>query len=503
MTPELQARLKHCTSLPSIPSVAIKILDLSKNPDVCPEDVSAVVRLDPALSAKLLRIANSPIYSRISKIGSIQQALTLLGVDASLNLALSFSLVSGLQQQLQHSGIDFDLVWRRSFISAVASRLLGETLKLGSLEELFLAGLLQDIGVLALDRVLPDQYPGIFNGASDLQAITSNEQAQLQATHAEVGAWLLNEWNLSKVLVSATRASHGGDRRTGESEGRLFNDCVMVSGLVADIWLNEQHGEYYQRALEEAQSRLGFDPDTFVEYLSRLSELIPDTAALFETELAWPGQSEMILEQAKEMHLVRSIRDSQKLDTEDAQLKKMEERAQNLEEKVRRDSLTGLYNRGYLDLYLEAEFERAIKTKTPLSIVLIDLDFFKQVNDTYGHPVGDRVLQSFSELLGNNIRNCDTAARYGGEEFAMVLPGIAGSNASAIIARLLENWSGQSHRSEEHEKFGVTASAGLATLDFDQAFSDVSSMISAADKALYSAKQNGRNRLEIYAGMPR
>ena len=191
MTPELEIRLKHCTSLPSIPSVAIKILDLSKDPQVCPEDVSSVVTLDPALSSKILRIANSPIYSRISKIGTVQQALTLLGVDASLNLALSFSLVSGLQQQSQDSVLDYDVVWRRAFLSAVACRLLGETLKSGSLEELFLAGLLQDIGVLALDRVFPNQYSGIFNGAVDMFSISEDERTQINANHAEVGAWLL------------------------------------------------------------------------------------------------------------------------------------------------------------------------------------------------------------------------------------------------------------------------------------------------------------------------
>ena len=498
MTPELEIRLKHCTSLPSIPGVAIKILDLSKDPQACPEDVSSVVTLDPALSSKMLRIANSPIYSRISKIGTVQQALTLLGVDASLNLALSFSLVNGLQQQSQDSVLDYDAVWRRAFISAVACRLLGETLKSGSLEELFLAGLLQDIGVLALDRVFPDQYSGIFNGAVDMFSISIDEQAQINATHAEVGAWLLNEWNLPEKLVAAIRASHGDSSRVDPDDGDQFNDCVMVSGLVADLWVNEEHSEQYQRAFQQAQQRLGFDNEQFVDYLSKLADLLPDAAALFDTQLAWPGQSEMILEQAKEMQLVRSMRDNQKIDVDEAQLRSMEKRAQNLEERVRRDPLTGLYNRGYLDLYLQSEYEVATLENWPLSVVLIDLDFFKKVNDTYGHLAGDDVLVSFGVLLNKNTRKGDIAARYGGEEFVMVLPGIEQPMALAIAKRLLEQWSSCVHQSEEKQQFGVTASAGLVTFDSEHPFESVQAMVSAADKALYSAKQNGRNRVEIY-----
>ena len=498
MTPELEIRLKHCTSLPSIPGVAIKILDLSKDPQVCPEDVSSVVTLDPALSSKMLRIANSPIYSRISKIGTVQQALTLLGVDASLNLALSFSLVNGLQQQSQDSVLDYDAVWRRAFISAVACRLLGETLKSGSLEELFLAGLLQDIGVLALDRVFPDQYSDIFNDAVDMFSIFIDEQAQLNATHAEVGAWLLNEWNLPEKLVAAIRASHGDSSRVDPDDGDQFNDCVMVSGLVADLWMNEEHSEQYQRAFQQAQQCLGFDNDEFVDYLSKLADLLPDAGALFDTQLAWPGQSEMILEQAKEIQLVRSMRDSQKIDVDEAQLRSMEKRAQNLEERVRRDPLTGLYNRGYLDLYLQSEYEVATLENWPLSVVLIDLDFFKKVNDTYGHLVGDDVLVSFGMLLNKNTRKGDIAARYGGEEFVMVLPGIEQPMALTIAKRLLKQWSSCIHHSEEKQQFGVTASAGLATFDSEYPFESVQAMVSAADKALYSAKQNGRNRVEIY-----
>ena len=306
MTPELETRLKYCTSLPTIPSVAMKILDLSKDPDLCAEDVSGVVRLDPALSSKLLRIANSPIYSRISKTENLQQALTLLGVDASVNLALSFALVNGLQPTSSGSTLDYDLVWRRSYISAVSCRLFGETLRLGCLEELFLAGLLQDFGVLALDRIMPEQYPALFNSAEDLSTITTDELKAFGTNHAEVGAWLLADWNLPEKLVDATRNSHGNEG-DGAHDDQRFSDCVLVSGLVADLWLNDHYSDYYQKAAIAASQRLGIEADAFVEYLSRLSELIPDTAALFETQLAWPGQSEMILEHAKEVQLTREL----------------------------------------------------------------------------------------------------------------------------------------------------------------------------------------------------
>ena len=152
-----------------------------------------------------------------------------------------------------------------------------------------------------------------------------------------------------------------------------------------------------------------------------------------------------------------------------------------------------LYNRRFLSDYLPRELIRAERHGSSVALVMLDLDRFKQVNDTRGHAVGDAVLAQVAALLKRQIRGSDVACRYGGEEFALVLP-----EATPEDAR---------HRGEEirvaigreqYEPSGVTASFGIALFPRD-AF-DADSLIRAADAALYEAKQSGRNQVRMAAG---
>jgi diguanylate cyclase (GGDEF)-like protein/PAS domain S-box-containing protein len=160
------------------------------------------------------------------------------------------------------------------------------------------------------------------------------------------------------------------------------------------------------------------------------------------------------------------------------------------------DPLTGLYNRRYFFEAARREFERARRYFTPLSIVLIDLDLFKQVNDTYGHLAGDRVLMTISTRCREVLREVDVAARYGGEEFIFLLPQTDLAGAQLLAERLREKImdfpidSGSQH-------IEVSASLGVAELD---AFCpDVQSLIHHADLALYETKNTGRGRITIWA----
>ncbi len=152
------------------------------------------------------------------------------------------------------------------------------------------------------------------------------------------------------------------------------------------------------------------------------------------------------------------------------------------------DGLTGLKNHRAFQERLATECETARRHRTPLSLLLLDVDHFKQYNDAHGHPAGDAVLKQVAHLLKQTTRDCDFAARYGGEEFVVILPQI--SQASAIKA------AERCRVSIEAADWGcrtVTASFGVATLSLDNPDGD--SLIAAADQALYAAKYNGRNQV--------
>jgi diguanylate cyclase (GGDEF)-like protein len=162
------------------------------------------------------------------------------------------------------------------------------------------------------------------------------------------------------------------------------------------------------------------------------------------------------------------------------------------------DYLTGLKTRGYFEQQLDLEIKRSERKKTPLALLMIDIDFFKNLNDTYGHHVGDQVLRDVASILMRDMREIDTVARYGGEEFVLILPETNGPGGFLVAQRLRRaveqaKFFAGSPRAIEH----LTISLGVAIFDQDAQFNR--DLIEFADAALYEAKATGRNRVVLYS----
>ena len=160
------------------------------------------------------------------------------------------------------------------------------------------------------------------------------------------------------------------------------------------------------------------------------------------------------------------------------------------------DSLTGLSNRRRLMARLDEEVYRSRRQKSPLSVVMIDIDHFKHVNDQHGHAMGDQVLRNIGEMLLGNVRATDLAARYGGEELTVVLPHTDAAGAFQFAEALRQRFADLDHVLD-----GVTlkrtASLGVASRDGQEELPNAEGLLKLADEALYRAKQGGRNRVEL------
>lgn len=156
-----------------------------------------------------------------------------------------------------------------------------------------------------------------------------------------------------------------------------------------------------------------------------------------------------------------------------------------------RDSLTGLLNHSAIKEQLDREVAQTKRRGMPLTFAMIDIDHFKQVNDTYGHPAGDRVIKSLSRLLKQRLRETDMVGRYGGEEFAVILSNTDEETAVKVLDAIREDFSRLLHMAERKE-FSVTFSSGVADIAH---FSNANQLGEAADKALYKAKHAGRNQV--------
>lgn len=171
-------------------------------------------------------------------------------------------------------------------------------------------------------------------------------------------------------------------------------------------------------------------------------------------------------------------------------------RIEELHDMAIRDPLTGSFSRGYFMERLAEEIGRSSRLKKPFSVVMCDLDHFKEVNDKYGHQAGDFVLQEFASFLRGKFRHTDTIGRYGGEEFIILLPNADGEAAYKILERLREEWENTPlFDPYQNKQIKITFSAGIS--EFDRDGKTDQDIIRAADSALYLAKETGRNKVVL------
>jgi diguanylate cyclase (GGDEF)-like protein len=492
LNPEIEAQLRLSVNFPSPPGVAAHIIELAQDPEIEMGKVAKALSMDSALSSKVLRIANSPLYAQRRKSENLRQALVVLGLNATLTLALSFTLVKSLRGA-KANGLDYKFYWRRALLAATAARALSDFLHQILAEEIFLAALLQDVGMLALDQSLPDLYRNIDALQQDHAALAEFESKRLQVDHAYIGGWMMRNWHLPDRLHTAISHSHRLEQGFTADPAQIFERCVALSGPIADLFLQEpQHRQFAETALR-AERSLGLDKMAFGQVLGTIGSMIPETEAIFEAELLSKQHPDLILEQARDVLMLRSLHALREINTLRTAVEQAASRAPDLGEETRRDVLTGVYNRVYLEQFLEREFDHATRHKWPLSVAFVDLDDFKLVNESFGPEASDRVLQATARILRGNTRESDFIARYGGEEFVVVLPATDAQTAHAICERIVLAFRNTGHvMGSEHTN--VTVSIGCASHDAHTPFSNPADLIAAADQALYTAKLRGRNR---------
>jgi diguanylate cyclase (GGDEF)-like protein/PAS domain S-box-containing protein len=177
------------------------------------------------------------------------------------------------------------------------------------------------------------------------------------------------------------------------------------------------------------------------------------------------------------------------------QLREIEELRALLQEQAIRDPLTNVYNRRYMSEFLDKGIAKAERENTPVTIVIIDMDHFKQFNDTYGHKCGDIVLQLFADFLVQHTRRSDVVCRYGGEEFVILMPNVTLETGFERAESWRQAFS-ETVIAYEDIRFSATFSAGVAT--FPQNGSTGDAILQAADKALYRSKRSGRNMVSVF-----
>ena len=335
--------------------------------------------------------------------------------------------------------------------------------------------------------------PVIFLSARD------DVHARLRAIHAGGSGYFVKPVDVP-LLVDVL------DRHTIEREEEPYRVLIVDSSVSLS--------EYYASVLKEAgmQSRVVNDPQDILGAMSEFNpELVVtdmymgeyngiDIVAMLRQDEQWLGvpvvflSSEVMIERQLEAmkvgadeFLTKPINDRRLV----ASISMRVERYRRLRMLMERDSLTGLFDHSHIKERLDIEVGRSLRHQLPLVFVMIDIDHFKQVNDTYGHAAGDRVIKNMARMLTKRLRTSDVVGRYGGEEFAVILTDTGLQDAENLMNRMREHFASLVHESEG-QRFTATLSCGIA--DYP-GIDHVKGLLDAADAALYQAKEAGRNRV--------
>ncbi len=496
MNADFEARLLAQVDFPSPSRVASEVISLARDPDIEIAKVATAIGKDPAMAAKLLRIANSAFYAQRRPSQNIRQSLVIIGLNAALTLALSFSLVSTLRG-CKPNGIDYRHYWRRTLLAATASRAFSERICRGRDEDAFLSGLLQDVAILAIDRTAADFYEQLPKGATHGEQIEYERQKLNGHDHAYFGASLLRSWNLPESLCHAIECSHAPESADPLTDDGKVSRCVALGSELAEAALAQDRSKLLPAVADRAVKLAGIRGEQFTEVMTRILKLIPEAEELYETSILDAADAAALFDQARELMAVRSLtalRDVQALqETTTALMNRTEE----LEDSSRKDALTGTLNRMWLERLFEREYTQAVMFSRSLSVCLIDIDHFKRINESLGHEGANRILKTCAETIQSNVRGSDMVGRLSGDIFIVVLPGTDDVLAGQICNRILTSMREAPHGSAT-EPVKTTVSIGLATYTPQHRFTNANELLQAADHALYKAKLSGRNRMEHF-----
>lgn len=483
---ELRERILSARALPSPPAVTARLVELCEDPEAGINDVIDVLSTDAALVARLMRLANSPIYARRRRTENLRQAVTLLGFDVVLTASLSLTLTANRNAVGTRSPEFSKRRWTRSVHSAACSQLLAENVVGVDPSDAFLAALLQDIGVQVVDRIDPEVYKTCDPSGSHDDLIAAEIEV-LGADHAALGAELLREWRLPDVAVEAVLHSHQPEHEDAPAMAAV----IASGGLIADGFAGDSSA--LSQAFDMVQTLLGVNESTFAATIEYIATVLPDLAAILDAEAP---DHETLTEMAEEAIVMRQMQAQTVAAELHEEVENLRTVAEELKTQTGIDSLTGLSNRRRLDEIMEMEFTVAKKNGFPMSILFTDLDDFKLVNDRYGHSVGDELLKQSSRRISAAVRDGDFVGRFGGEEFIVVLPGCDRESSNIVAQRLVDTFSEFTFKCADGLQLAQTASVGVVTLDHIAHYDTSSELIHAADLALYVAKRSGKNQFQ-------
>jgi diguanylate cyclase (GGDEF)-like protein len=500
---DLLARIGESPGLPTPTPIALDVIQKASQPDCEMDDIARVITLDSGLCSQVLRVVNSALFGLRHPIGSIDRACNYLGLKSVRSLVLSLSLPTmRLQTSSDPRLHDW---WTASVAGAIIARELAVKLGRRDPEDDMVSALLSDLGVFVLQQTFPAEYGPVVAQPPDVLAFRQCEleEKHLGLNHADVSAFILGRWRLPVDITEPIRHHHRpaaapSQVRAVAERSRLLYLATRAAQL--QIAPNSQPA-LLREVLSLACDGFGLSEAKFLQFLEPLNRKIDEFVAILQLEVGSLANYPTIVANAT----VELLQLSLEGDAEAARLREEKKQADqevlrwrriahSLRREATRDRLTGAFNRAAFDEALERLLREARKRCTALGLLFIDLDGFKEMNDRFGHAFGDQVLKEVSAVLPRGVRAEDVVARFGGDEFCVLARDTAPDGLPVMANRVWSDLSGLVVR-HDGEAAPVTASVGAAVCIPRRARLAPADLLAAADRAMYAAKADGKNKV--------
>ena len=427
---------------PSFRGTAIEIIRLAGDPNCSFQNLVDIVKRDPTLSVKVLRLANSALLRLEDEVTTVSRAVNVIGVRALRNMAICFAACDAVPKN-QLGDFDLAIFLEDSLRRAVAAELLARELGMSNADEAFTVGLLQDYGVLALAMQNPTRAGEWTAARRDCaEHRREHELAIFGQSHDQIALEVAKHSQLPAPLAFAMHYHHKVESAPTNRQSQLIQLCSWAENI-ADVFIVDDRQPALELMFTRLRQECRIDQKRAKEMLEQLPSLVEEYGQILGLHIPpQEGFDELLQEtnrQLAEMNvsyqelmleLQKVVRAKQEVERELRLANARLERLAGI------DPLTEIANRRHFEKHLLRIVQESQRSGAPVTVLIADIDLFKKINDSYGHPFGDTAIRAVASSLEGNLRSQDLVARVGGEEFAVILPDTDQTTGSVIAERL-------------------------------------------------------------------